>query len=69
MHEGVKSIRFAVFAAAAGLVLTGCGDESTPGSESGPSTPVTSTPTTSTPMPGALPLTVTRTGGFAGYND
>jgi hypothetical protein len=65
MHEGVKSIRFVVLAAAAGLVLTGCGDESTPGSESSP----TNTPTASTSTPGALPLTVTRTGGFAGYND
>jgi len=73
MYEGVKSIRFAVLAAAAGLVLAGCGDESDPGAGStpsvpGPTTPITSTPT---PTPGAagLPLTVSRTGGFAGFND
>jgi hypothetical protein len=76
MHEGVKSIRYAVLAAAAGLVLTGCGDESTPDAGSSPSAPATSTPapstpTTGTPTSGAgpLPLTVTRTGGFAGFND
>lgn len=76
MHEGVKSIRYAVLAAAAGLVLTGCGDESTPDAGSTPSAPATSTPapntpTTGTPSTGAgpLPLTVTRTGGFAGFND
>src|SRR5215207_5082 len=85
MHEGVKSIRYAVLAAAAGLVLTGCGGDSTPDagnspsaattSTPAPSTPVTSTPVTSTPVSsptpgaGALPLTVTRTGGFAGFND
>jgi hypothetical protein len=76
MHEGVKSIRYAVLAAAAGLVLTGCGDESTPDAGGSPSAPVSrtpapSTPVTSTPTSGAspLPLTVTRTGGFAGFND
>ncbi|TCM47849.1 hypothetical protein EV648_104243 [Kribbella sp. VKM Ac-2568] len=75
MHEGVKSIRYAVLAAAAGLVLTGCGDESTPDAGSSPSAPATSTPApstpiTNTPTTGAgLPLTVTRTGGFAGFND
>ena len=81
MHEGVKCIRYAVLAAAAGLVLTGCGDESSPDAGSSPSapatntpapsTPITSTPSTSTPATGAgpLPLTVTRTGGFAGFND
>ncbi|MFC5267137.1 hypothetical protein ACFPJ1_33890 [Kribbella qitaiheensis] len=72
----MKSIRYAVLAAAAGLVLTGCGDESTPDAGSTPSAPATSTPapntpTTGTPSTGAgpLPLTVTRTGGFAGFND
>jgi hypothetical protein len=73
MHEGVKSIRYAVLAAAAGLVLTGCGDESTPDAGSSPSAPVTSTSVpstpTQTPAAGPLPLTVTRTGGFAGFND
>ena len=76
MHEGVKSIRYAVLAAAAGLVLTGCGDESDPGAGSTPSAPSSSrsapppssgTPTTG--MPGGLPVTVTRTGGFAGFDD
>jgi hypothetical protein len=70
MHEGVKNIRFVVLAAAAGLVLTGCGDDSgaggTPSATSTPTTPVTSLPTPST---GGLPLTVSRTGGFAGFND
>jgi hypothetical protein len=89
MHEGVKSIRYAVLAAAAGLVLTGCGDEtgsgagstptapvtsstsatSTPAPSTSTSTPAPSTPAPSTPAPGALPLTVTRTGGFAGFDD
>jgi hypothetical protein len=73
----VKSIRYAVLAAAAGLVMTGCGDETDAGTGSTPSsstsapsttgTPTTGTPTTGTP--GALPLTVPRTGGFAGFND
>lgn len=64
--------RYAVVAAVAGLVLTGCGDESggaggTPSS----STPTPSTPTVtqSTPVAAGLPLTVTRTGGFAGFDD
>ncbi|MEV8375396.1 hypothetical protein AB0P21_21860 [Kribbella sp. NPDC056861] len=74
----MRSIRFAVLVAAAGLVLTGCGDESDPGAGSspsvpGPTSPTTSTPITSTPTatPGGagLPLTVSRTGGFAGFND
>jgi len=73
MHEGVRHIRFAVLAATAGLALAGCGDESDPGAGStpsapGPSTPITSTPT-ATPGAGPLPITVTRTGGFAGFND
>ncbi|GAA1605195.1 hypothetical protein GCM10009789_68930 [Kribbella sancticallisti] len=73
----MKSIRYAVLAAAAGLVLTGCGDESDPGAGASPSassssmptpgSPTSGTPTTGTP--GALPLTVTRTGGFAGFDD
>lgn len=69
----MKSIRFAVLAAAAGLVLTGCGDESDPGAGSSPSVPGPTTPITSTPTPppgaAGLPLTVSRTGGFAGFND
>ena len=73
MHEGVKNVRFLVLAAAAGLVLTGCGDESDSGAGSSPSVPGPSTPVTSLPSPApdgaALPLTVSRTGGFAGFND
>ncbi len=73
MYEGVKSIRFAVLAAATGLVLAGCGDEADPGAGSTPSVPAPSTPITSTPTAtpgtGPLPFTVTRTGGFAGFND
>lgn len=73
MHEGVRHLRFAVLAATAGLALAGCGDESDPGagstpSQPGPSTPITSTPS-ATPGAGPLPFTVTRTGGFAGFND
>ena len=68
MHDGVKSIRYAALAAAVGLVLTGCGDDSTSGAGSTPSAPV-STPTTSTPTGKPLHLTVTRKGGFAGFDD
>jgi hypothetical protein len=64
MHEGVKNIRYAALAAAAGLVLTGCGDESNSGGT--PSAPISGTPA---PSAAPLPLTVTRTGGFAGFND
>jgi hypothetical protein len=60
-----------VVAAVAGLVLTGCGSE---GGSSG--TPVSRTPapttptvTQSTPVGTGLPLVVTRTGGFAGFDD
>ncbi|WP_238165834.1 hypothetical protein [Kribbella caucasensis] len=62
----MKSIRYAALAAVAGLVLTGCGDE--PDSNSG-SNPTTSAPTSSSTTTGGLPLTVTRTGGFAGFDD
>ncbi len=58
-------------AAVAGLVLAGCGSE---GGSSG--TPVSRTPTPtlptvtqSTPVGTGLPLVVTRTGGFAGFDD
>jgi hypothetical protein len=77
MHEDVKNIRFAALAAAAGLVLAGCGDETNSGSS--PTTPPASTPATSTPAPSTppsstrtsdpMPLTVTRSGGFAGFDD
>ncbi|MDX6284109.1 MAG: hypothetical protein QOH03_5180 [Kribbellaceae bacterium] len=74
MYEGVKNIRFVVLAAAAGLVLAGCGDDSsaggTPSATSNPSTPIASLPSPSTTTgSGGLPLTVSRTGGFAGFND
>lgn len=54
-------------AAVAGLVLTGCGDES----NGGPGGTTSSTPTTtqSTPAGTVLPITVTRSGGVAGFND
>ncbi|WP_344180296.1 hypothetical protein [Kribbella lupini] len=58
--------------AAAGLLLAGCGDDSGAGSSPSPSTPATTTPATTTPTPStptALPITVTRTGGFAGFDD
>ncbi|WP_328328207.1 hypothetical protein OHA70_02930 [Kribbella sp. NBC_00382] len=68
----MKNIRFVVLAAAAGLVLAGCGDESgaggTPSASTNPSTPIASLPSPST-APSGLPLTVSRTGGFAGFND
>jgi hypothetical protein len=58
----------------AGLVLTGCGDES--GSAGTPTTPEPSAPTLPTasvtqsaPVGAGLPLTVSRTGGFAGFDD
>jgi hypothetical protein len=72
MHEGVKNIRFVLLAAAAGLIMTGCGDDSSAGGQpsatTNPSTPVASLPTPSSGT-GGLPLTVSRTGGFAGFND
>jgi hypothetical protein len=60
-----------VVAAVAGLVLTGCGDESGGAGGTTSSTPTPSTPTVtqSTPVGVGLPLTVTRTGGFAGFDD
>lgn len=69
----MKSIRYAVLVAAVGLVLTGCGDEGTGGS---PTTTTAGTPSSTTPSTtpttapaGSMPLTVTRTGGFAGFDD
>ncbi|WP_132208245.1 hypothetical protein [Kribbella steppae] len=64
--------RCAVVAAVAGLVLTGCGSESDGGSGGTPSstpTPTMPTVTQSTPVGTGLPLVVTRTGGFAGFDD
>ena len=58
-------------AAVAGLVLTGCGDESGGASGTTSTTPTPGAPsvTQSTPVGAGLPLTVTRTGGFAGFDD
>jgi len=55
----------------AGLALSGCGAESDSGAGGTPSTPPSSTPsvTQSTPVGTGLPLTVSRTGGFAGFDD
>jgi hypothetical protein len=59
----------------AGLVLTGCGNESdggaggTPSSPSSTPTPTMPTVTQSTPVGSGLPLVVTRTGGIAGFDD
>ncbi|HZX07648.1 hypothetical protein [Kribbella sp.] len=58
----------------AGLVLTGCGNESgsgtapvgTPSSTPPPTMP---TVTQSAPVGAGLPVTVARTGGFAGFDD
>ncbi|WP_232828509.1 hypothetical protein [Kribbella monticola] len=76
----MKNLQYAALAAAAGLILAGCGDETKAGS--GTTAPPASTPATSTPAPStptsaptstrtsdALPLTVTRSGGFAGFDD
>ncbi|MGC4940550.1 hypothetical protein [Kribbella sp. DT2] len=63
----MRNLRLAAASAtaAAGLLLAGCGDDSTTsGSSPSPSTP----PSSSTPGD-ALPITVTRTGGFAGFDD
>ncbi|TDW15577.1 hypothetical protein [Kribbella kalugense] len=60
--------------AAAGLVLTGCGDESGTAGSPPPASPTPTAPTMpsvtqSTPVGVGLPLTVSRTGGFAGFDD
>ncbi|WP_343982305.1 MULTISPECIES: hypothetical protein [Kribbella] len=69
----MKNIRFVLLAAAAGLIMTGCGDDSsaggTPSASTNPSTPIASLPSPSTTTGNGLPLTVSRTGGFAGFND
>ncbi|WP_432940895.1 hypothetical protein ACQPXM_32520 [Kribbella sp. CA-253562] len=75
MHEGVRNLCLTAISAtaAATLLLAGCGDDSDAGSTPSPTpstTSSTSTPTPSTPSGGdALPITVTRTGGFAGFDD
>lgn len=62
-------------AAAAGLaVLAGCGNDSGAGGPASPSTPSPTAPTLptvtqSTPVGTGLPLTVSRKGGFAGFDD
>lgn len=71
MHEGVRNLRLATAAAtataAAGLLLAGCGDDS--GAGSSPSAPTSSAPSTPPSSAAPLPITVTRTGGFAGFDD
>ncbi|GAB3811242.1 hypothetical protein [Kribbella italica] len=63
----MRNLRLAAASAtaAAGLLLAGCGDDS--GAGSSPSPTASSTPTPSAPQ--AQPITVTRTGGFAGFDD
>ena len=63
--------RFAVVAAVAGLVLSGCGNDSGGVANPPPSPAPSSTPTVtqSTPVGAGLPLTVSRRGGFAGFDD
>jgi hypothetical protein len=65
--------RYAAATVIAGFVLTGCGSESGTGSPSTPSTSAPTLPTASvtqsTPVGTGLPLTVSRTGGFAGFDD
>ena len=59
-------------AAVTGLVLSGCGNESGGGTGNPPPSPAPSsapTVTQSTPVGTRLPLTVSRTGGFAGFDD
>jgi hypothetical protein len=74
----VNTIRLALLAAVASLTMTGCGSDaggygsdqpsaspsSTPSETASPSTSTSPSPTT-----GALPLTLTRNGGFAGFSD
>ncbi|WP_242000223.1 hypothetical protein [Kribbella rubisoli] len=64
--------RYTALAALAGLVLSGCGSESgaggTPTTSNTPS-PTMPSVTQSTPVGAGLPLTVSRTGGFAGFDD
>ncbi|MFF0264480.1 hypothetical protein [Kribbella sp. NPDC004536] len=61
--------RYTTVAVIAGLVLTGCGSEAGTGSTPSPSAPTLPTVTQSAPVGAGLPLTVSRTGGFAGFND
>lgn len=73
VRNSSKYAAVAVCTAVAGLVLTGCGNESADG---GPGPRFTPTPTPSlpsvtqsAPVGAGLPLTVSRTGGFAGFDD
>ncbi|WP_344236764.1 hypothetical protein [Kribbella hippodromi] len=63
--------RYVAVVVVAGFALSGCGSESGGGSGQGSSTPSPSAPTlpTATPIGAGLPLTVSRTGGFAGFDD
>ena len=60
--------RYTTVAVIAGLALTGCGSETGTGSAPTP-TPSAPSVTQSAPVGAGLPLTVSRTGGFAGFND
>lgn len=62
---------YAVVAAVAGLVLSGCGNDTGVGGPASRYTPSPTTPTVtqSTPVGAGLPLTVSRRGGFAGFDD
>jgi hypothetical protein len=69
-----KLSRYAVAAlgtlGSAGLVLTGCGNESGEGGPAQrPTLPSAPTLPTASPSAGTLPLTVSRRGGFAGFDD
>lgn len=59
IHGGVKTIRYAALLATAGLVLTGCGDESPSGGGDPTGTPTASTPGTpdNSPSPTTGPST------------
>nr|WP_238350958.1 hypothetical protein [Kribbella shirazensis] len=67
----MSSYTAAALCTAAGLVLTGCGSESGTGGTPATTTPPPTLPTVtqSTPVGAGLPLTVSRTGGFAGFDD
>ncbi|MEV6893584.1 hypothetical protein [Kribbella sp. NPDC051137] len=60
----------AMCTAVAGLVLTGCGNESgSSGTPSSTPSPTMPTVTQSAPVGAGLPVTVARTGGIAGFDD
>jgi hypothetical protein len=67
----VKPIVGLAALAVVATLAAGCGDEAGSSSPSAPSTTATppSTPTPTTTPAQAFPLTVSRTGGFAGFDD